>query len=201
MPHVKIVIVSAQHFLAPVPEQVQDGAVGLEKMTIGYPANDNGNRAGFKNAREQRLRTTQFLVGLLALGDIADEADEAVAALQAHFGKHDLDGHFAPTSMQSHNLDTFPVACTRARCQKACYASLMCGLKALRLDSRQRLPDQFLAGVAEHLAGSWIGEANDVPFINDERAVVGGLPDRAESLLALTQALFRRLSFRAPGSK
>ena len=174
---------AADDLLAVVAEQLVGPGVGDRDRAVGADLDDRVRR-GLEDGLE-------LLLGLLALGDVADDAaEEALAGVLPH-RERELERELAAVLAQADDLDglTEQARGGEAALGDALDAGVVHRAEALGHQDRQREAVDLVLDVAEHQLGAAVPGDDVAVLVGGDDRVGGGLGDRAEAALGLAQGL------------
>ena len=172
---------AAQDLLAVVAEQLVGPRVGEADRAVLVDLDDRVRR-GLEDGLE-------LLLGLLALGDVADDAAEEARAGGLPHRERELERELAAVLAQADDLDGLADQARggHAALGDALDAGVVHRAEALGHQDRERLADDLVLDVAEHQLGAAVPGDDVAVLVGGDDRVVGGLGDRAEAALGLAQ--------------
>ncbi len=165
-----------KHFVARVAGNVDEGVVDVENRPVR-----SGNHDAFAGVREHGGSEPQLLLGLPALGDVANDSDGVPAVMQPNRSQRDFNGDFLPV---------FPARMQFSRLadRRSLPAALKCGKRrvvrrkvAIRHhQSVQILSQDVFGAVAENVMRCTVPIGDVSRRIRYHNRFVGCLHDRLE---------------------
>ena len=141
----------------------------------------------------QRVGPQQRLLGLLASGDVADDAGEASSSVPADLAQRELQREGRPVAAQPLDLATHADHPRLARAQVAGEVGIVVLPVRRGHEHRDIATDQIGRRIAEQPLDGRIGDFHDASFVDGDDPVDGRIQDRLDARLALPKCLLRLL--------
>src|SRR6185369_11456068 len=113
----------------------------------------------------------QFFFGAFALGNVANETDEAAFTVQDHFAEADFDGNLSAVLAACKRFGGAPIDAAQAGLEVAGYAGVVPAGKPLGLEHAEVFAHQFLGRVTEQVPNGGIGEMDGPDGIHEDNGI------------------------------